>query len=172
MNRVRTTIEVISEAIGRLDAFLILPLLVVVAFEVLMRYGLNAPTVWAFEATTLLYGVHFALAFAYTHKHGGHVAIDVLAARLSKRWRSLLRIATNVVLFLPTVGLLAIWSSLYAATSWVHWERASTSWAPPLYPFKTIMALGFILLFFQGVANLMADLDALGRGADEPAARR
>ena len=30
-----------------------------------MRYGFNAPTIWAFEATIFLYGVHFMLSFAY-----------------------------------------------------------------------------------------------------------
>jgi len=154
-------IDALNENVGYFNAFLILPLLGVVTFEVIMRYGFNAPTVWAFEATTLLYGVHFMLAFAYTHKHNGHVAIDVFEMRLPTKARTLLRIIVNIVLFIPTIGLLSIWSVIYAMTSWENLERASTSWAPPFYPFKTIMAIGFILLFLQGIAKLIQDFRAL-----------
>ena len=161
MRNVDRFIDALNENVGYYSSFLILLLLGVVSYEVVMRYGFNAPTIWAFEATTLLYGVHFMLALAYTHKHNGHVAIDVFEARLAKKPRTWLRILVNIVLFIPTVGLLSIWSIIYAATSWANWENASTSWAPPFYPFKTIMAIGFVLLLLQGIAKLMQDLREL-----------
>jgi TRAP-type mannitol/chloroaromatic compound transport system permease small subunit len=156
----------LNERVGRYDAFLIIPLIVVVTYEVIMRYIFNAPTVWAFEATTFLYGVHYMLGLGYTYKHDGHVAIDIFEARLAKRSRTFLRIVVSLVLFIPTVGLLSIWSVLYAATSWQNWEKASSSWAPPLYPFKTFMAIGFILLFLQGIAKLIGDFRSLS-GSDQ-----
>jgi TRAP-type mannitol/chloroaromatic compound transport system permease small subunit len=165
MLHVDRTIDALNENVGFYGSFVILALLGVVTYEVIMRYGFNAPTVWAFEATTLLYGVHFMLAFGYTHKHHGHVAIDVLEVHLPRKSRAVLHIVVNLVLFLPTIGLLSIWSVIYAATSWANLEKASTSWAPPLYPFKTIMAIGFILLLLQGIARLIQDVRAL-RGAD------
>ena len=146
---------------GRITAYLAIPLIAVVAYEVAMRYIFNAPTKWAFEATTFIYGVHFALGFAYTHMHEGHVAIDIFESKLPARPRTILRIAVNCVLFIPTIGLLAVWSVIYASTSWQNWERASTSWAPPVYPFKTFMAIGFVLLFLQGLAKLIHDFRSL-----------
>jgi TRAP-type mannitol/chloroaromatic compound transport system permease small subunit len=157
MVRIDGIIDTLNEQVGYYSALLIFLLVGVVSYEVVMRYGLNAPTRWAFEATTLLYGIHFMLALAYAHKHNTHVAIDVFEARLPHKPRTLLRIVTNLVLFLPTVGLLAVWSIIYASDSWSNWEQASTSWAPPLYPFKTIMALGFVLLWLQGFAKLIQD---------------
>lgn len=162
MVKVDRTIDALNETIGYYSAFLILPLLGVVAYEVMMRYLFRAPTIWAFEATTLLYGMHFMLALAYTHLHNGHVAIDIFEARLPKKPRILLRILVNLVFFIPTVGLLAVWSVIYAATSWANLELAPTSWAPPYYPFKALMALGFVLLFLQGVAKLIQDFRTLG----------
>ncbi|MCK5193925.1 MAG: TRAP transporter small permease subunit [Desulfobulbaceae bacterium] len=156
----------LNEKIGIYTSLLTIPLILVVVYEVIMRYAFNAPTIWAFEATTFIYGVHFMLGLAFTHKHDGHVAIDVFESRLAKKPRTILRVTTNLVIFIPTVGMLAIWSVIYALTSWQNWEKASTSWAPPLYPFKTIMAIGFILLFLQGVAKLIGDLRSLG-GSDQ-----
>ncbi|MDF1581446.1 MAG: TRAP transporter small permease subunit [Desulfuromonadales bacterium] len=158
---IEKSINGINEKIGYLTSFLILPLVLVVAYEVVMRYLFNAPTIWVFEATTLIYGTHFMIGIAYTHKHDGHVAIDVFESRLPERLRTILRLIVNLLLFMPTVGMLSIWSVIYAADSWRNWEHASTSWAPPLYPFKTLMAIGFILLLLQGVAKGLNDFRSL-----------
>lgn len=154
-------INSLNEQVGFYSSFLIIPLIGVVVYEVVMRYIFNAPTVWAFEATTFIYGVHYMLGFAYTLKHDGHVAIDVFESRLASKSRTILRIIVSLILFVPTVGMLSVWSVIYAVTSWQNWEKASTSWAPPLYPFKTIMAIGFILLFLQGTSKLLADFRSL-----------
>ncbi|MCF6180347.1 MAG: TRAP transporter small permease subunit [Geopsychrobacter sp.] len=158
---IEKSINSLNEKVGYFTSFLVLPLVLIVAYEVVMRYAFNAPTIWVFEATTLIYGIHFMFGFAYTLKHDGHVAIDVFEARLPKKPRIILRLLTSLVLFLPTVGMLSIWSVIYAADSWRNWEHASTSWAPPIYPFKTLMAIGFILLLLQGIARLLHDFRAL-----------
>ena len=163
MNPLANGINRLNDFIGGITGFLALPLIFVVVYEVFMRYVFNAPTSWGFEATTFIYGVHFVLGFGYTLKHDGHVAIDVFEARLSARPRTLLRIVVNLVLFIPTIGLLAWYSCIYAMTSIKMLEHASTSWAPPVYPFKTIMAIGLILLFLQGVAKLIEDIKSLGQ---------
>lgn len=154
-------IDALNEYTGRLTAYIILPLVLVVAYEVFARNLFNAPTIWAFEATNFIYGVHFVLGFGYTLRHEGHVAIDVFEARLPARPRAILRLIAGVILFLPTVGLLAYGSVRYARDSWGHLEKASTSWAPALYPYKTLMAVGFVLLLLQGVSRLIHDWQAL-----------
>jgi TRAP-type mannitol/chloroaromatic compound transport system permease small subunit len=161
MSIIENSINSLNERVGKLTAYLIMPLFAVVVIEVFMRYLFNAPTIWAFEATTLLYGCHFALGFAYTYKHDGHVAIDVFESRLETRPRTILRIIVSLVLFIPTMGLMAMAGIRYAANSWENWELASSSWAPPLYPFKTIMAIGFVLLLLQGIAKLISDFRSL-----------
>ena len=154
-------INALNEVVGRMTAYLALPLIFIVVYEVFMRYLFNAPTIWGFEATTLIYGAHFALGFGYTLKHNGHVAIDIFESKLPDRPRTILRIIINLILFIPTLGLLSLGGIRYAATSWSNQELASTSWAPPIYPFKTILAIGFVLLLLQGIAKLIEDFSAL-----------
>ncbi len=115
MRKIAQAIDALNENTGYYSSFLVLPLLAVVSYEVVMRYGFNAPTTWGFEATTFLYGVHFVLGLGYTHKHNGHVAIDVFEARLATRTRTLLRIVVNLLIFIPTMGLISIWSVIYAS---------------------------------------------------------
>lgn len=161
MIKLDSAIDNLNEKIGFYAAYLILPLIGVVGWEVMMRYGFNAPTSWAFELTVFIYGVHYSLALAYAHKHNTHVAIDVFESRLSEKSRTILRIITNIVLFLPSIGLLTLYTSQLAFFSWQQWEHASSSWAPAIYPYKTLMAIGFILLLLQGMAKLIQDIRAL-----------
>lgn len=163
MQIVANGINGLNQKVGWLTSYMALPLIIVVVYEVMMRYLFNSPTIWAFEATTLIYGSHFILGFGYTHKFDGHVAIDVFEARLPAKPRTWLRIIVNLVVFMPTIGMLSIWSVIYAATSWKNGELASTSWAPPIYPFKTVMAIGFILLLLQGLAKLIEDFRSLSQ---------
>jgi len=161
MLKLERALSALNEKIGFLSSFLILPLVGVVTFEVMMRYGFDAPTTWAFEMTTFLYGMHYMLTLGYAHKYDGHVAIDVFESKLPNKPRTIMRIITNLVIFIPTIGMFSVWSVIYASTSWQGWERASSSWAPPVYPYKTIMAIGFILLLLQGIAKLLHDIRSL-----------
>ncbi len=161
MFKIAEAIDAFNEKFGFYASYLVLPLISVVVWEVLMRYVFNAPTSWAFELTVFLYGVHFCFALAYAHKHNTHVAIDVFEARLAEKPRLILRIITNTVMFLPTIGLLTFYICVMAVNSWQQWEHASSSWAPPIYPLKTLMALGFFLFFLQGVAKLIKDIRSL-----------
>ena len=161
MFKIDEAIDNLNEKIGLYASFLVLPLIIVIVFEVFMRYGLNAPTSWAFELTVFLYGLHYSFAMAYAHKHNTHVAIDVFESRLSEKSRLVLRIITNAVLFLPTIGMLTVYMCIMAANSWQQWEHASSSWSPAIYPYKTLMALGFILFFLQGIAKLIQDIRSL-----------
>ncbi len=161
MFKIDRAIDALNEKVGFYGSLLVLPLIGVVVFEVFMRYGFNAPTSWAFELTVFLYGVHYSIALAYALKHNTHVAIDVFESRLSPKPRLKLRIFTNLALFIPTIGLLTYYTCAMAATSWQQWEHASSSWAPAVYPYKTLMAIGFVLLFLQGLAKLIQDIRSL-----------
>ena len=154
-------IDTLVEKIGFYASYLILPLIAVVVYEVFMRYGLNAPTSWAFELTVFLYGLHYSFALAYAHKHDTHVSIDVFESRLPPRPRLILRIVTNLVLFMPAIGLLTYHVGVLAVNSWQQWEQASSSWAPAIYPYKTLMAIGFLLFLLQGFAKLIQDIRSL-----------
>jgi TRAP-type mannitol/chloroaromatic compound transport system permease small subunit len=154
-------IDVFSRKEGEIGALLIVPLTVVVIYNVIMRYVFDMPTIWGFELTTFLYGIHYMLGLSYTYVHGGHVKVDVLTTRFSTRTQAIINIITNVGIFLPVFSLLTIWSFKYAFTSTVELEHNSTSWGPPIYPIKIIMALSFLFLFIQGVSELLKDIRSL-----------
>lgn len=97
--RLSRWIDKFITAQGEWTSLLILPLLLVVIYEVLMRYGFNAPTVWGFEATTFLYGLHFMFGISYTDVTGGHVKVDIFTPPAPKKVQAFLGALTTFVFF-------------------------------------------------------------------------
>jgi TRAP-type mannitol/chloroaromatic compound transport system permease small subunit len=161
MQQIARFIDALNEFVGRYSSYLILLLIGVVGYEVLMRYAFNAPTVFAFELTVFIYGVHYSLALAYAHKHNTHVSIDIFESRLAQRPRALLSLIVYLVIFVPTIGLLTTGSIIYAIDSFKMRELASSSWAPAVYPYKILMAIGLILWFLQGIARMIDNFRSL-----------
>lgn len=143
---------------GQISSMLALPLLFVVLYEVIARYLFNAPTTWAFELTTFIFGVHYMLGLAYCDVYGGHVRVDIFTSRLPRKPQAIVGIITMVVFFMPVMICMTIASWKYASISIAGREVNPTSWAPPVYPVKTLMALAFTFLLIQGLSNLLHNI--------------
>ncbi|MBF0202239.1 MAG: TRAP transporter small permease subunit [Desulfamplus sp.] len=154
-------LKTISIKEGEWSSFLVYPLLIIVVYEVFMRYAFNAPTSWGFEATTFLYGLHYMFGMAYTDVHDGHVRVDIFTSLLTEKKQYIMKIVTNLLFFMPVMVCMTIWAFKFAYTSTMGLEVNSTSWAPPIWPLKILMACCFLLLLLQGIANLLSDIHSL-----------
>ena len=81
--------------------------------------------------------------------------MDIFTSRLPEKTRAMLNLITHCVFFLPVFSCLTYYVFQYAFTSTMQHEVNSTSWAPPIYPFKVIMAVCFFFLLLQGISNLI-----------------
>lgn len=159
------TLDGISEWSGRAVAWLIVPMVLSLVYEVMARYVFSAPTVWAYDATYMLYGTFFMLGAAFTLKRKGHIRTDFFYANWSPRWQGAVDAALYLFCYFPALAIF-LWVALdYAATSWSRGERIVTSpWMPPVYPFKTVLPVTAALLLLQGVSELLKSLYAAARG--------
>jgi TRAP-type mannitol/chloroaromatic compound transport system permease small subunit len=87
--------------------------------------------------------------------------VDIFTSLAPPKVQAGLAALTTIVLFLPVMICMTIAAGKFAWTSIIGLERNSTSWAPPIYPFKVIMALCFFFLLMQGISNLIRDLQTL-----------
>lgn len=161
LQELSSRIDVFSRKMGEWSALLILPLTIVVIYEVVMRYAFDAPTIWGFELTTFLYGVHFMLGLAYTDVTNGHVKVDIFTARARTRTQAMIVLLANLIIFLPVFTCMTIWAWKYAITSTLQLELNSTSWAPPIWPVKLIMAVAFSFLLIQGISTILKAIHSL-----------
>jgi len=150
------SIESLNIWIGRAFGWCILILTLSVAYEVFVRYVLNAPTVWAFDMMVQMYGALFLMAGPYALAQDSHVRADVVYRLIPIRWQARIDFALYILFFFP--GMLALF--------WFGWEIASDSWryqevswnSPAriqIYFFKTLIPVAGGLLIIQGVSECM-----------------
>lgn len=155
LRRVLAAVDRVSEGSGRASAWLIVPFILGITYEVGARYLFNAPTIWAYDLAYMLYASIFMLGAAYTLRRGAHVRADFLYNALAERKRAFIDVA-GYLLFLPLLGLFLHAMTDHALHSWEIREKSSESaWYPPLYPLKWMMVVALALLLLQCVAELV-----------------
>lgn len=156
MTSVIHAIEELNIWIGRAFGWCILILTLSVAYEVFVRYVLNAPTVWVFDMMVQMYGALFLMAGPYALAQDTHVRADVIYRLLSVRWQARLDLILYFLFFFP--GMLAlVWYGWEIAMD--SWRYKEVSWNSPariqIYFFKTLIPLAGGLFIIQGVAECM-----------------
>ena len=166
--RVVRAIDSFVHACGKAVAWLILPMVLSLVWEVTARYGFNAPTEWAYDMTFMLYGTFFMLGSAWTLQRGGHIRTDSFYANWSVRTRARVDLACYAIFFFPAFAILAWLGAEYFWKSFGQNERIVTSpWLPIVWPFKFVIPAAAVLLLLQGISEC---IKAWGRafGPDEP----
>ncbi|MBI5967453.1 MAG: TRAP transporter small permease subunit [Deltaproteobacteria bacterium] len=151
------SIDFLNEWVGKISGWLIIPLTLLVIYDVTLRYVFNRPTVWAWDINIQLLGALVVLGGGYTLLHGGHIGVDVLVVQLSSRRRAMVDLITSLFFFF-SIGVL-LWKAVGEASFSVQIRELYTSvFAPPIYPFKILMVVGILLLLLQGMVKFIRDL--------------
>ena len=152
--RVASALDVVARTAGKAVAWLILPMVGSLVWEVVARYFFSAPTVWAYDMTFMLYGTFFMLGSAWTLQRGGHIRTDVYYGKWSHRTQARVDLVCYVVLFFPAMLVFFWLGAEYFWKSFQQNERIVTSpWLPIVWPFKFVIPATAALLVVQGVAE-------------------
>src|SRR5262245_18763518 len=95
-------------------SWLSVPLVLAVSYEVIARYLFNAPTIWAFDATYMLYGALFMLGAAYALHKGAHIRTDFFWEKFSARKKGWIDAVSYVMFFFPGFATL-LWLGTHEA---------------------------------------------------------
>jgi TRAP-type mannitol/chloroaromatic compound transport system permease small subunit len=158
-------IDKFTDTTGTWVAWLNLPLVLAVAYEVIARYAFNAPTIWSFDVTYMLYGTIFMLGAAYALHKGAHIRTDFFYEKWSDRTRGVVDSISYVVFFFPSLIMLLAASgseAWYAYT--INETSEQTPWRPILWPFKAVVPLTCLQLLAQGVSEFIKSFYAARTG--------
>jgi TRAP-type mannitol/chloroaromatic compound transport system permease small subunit len=161
--------------IGKLMVGVTILAVLVISFEVIMRYLFGAPTNWGHELMTLLFAIFYVAAGGYAHYYRAHVRVDVFYSTRSERTRAVLDLCTSVFFFLfVTVFTYTSWNFYWSSQTMeagaeilgmaVSGERSFTDWGPAYYPIKFMMPFGGVMLFLQGVVWFIRDVHMVATG--------
>jgi TRAP-type mannitol/chloroaromatic compound transport system permease small subunit len=157
-------IDLISEWSGRIFIWLVIPLTILVVYEVISRRFLNAPHIWAPEVIDFIYGPHFMLVAAYTLLYRAHVSIDIIYQRFRPRVRGILDIFTHLVFFFPFCIIVFQQGIVFAQTSWSIGETSESAALGVVPLVKTVIPVTFGLILLQGLANFIRSMTLAVRG--------
>ena len=158
-------IENIVEFSGRTVRWFSVALILVVSYEVLMRYAFTQPSMWPYDLSCMLGASLAVIALSYAHLYRRHVKVDILYNRLSDRGKSIIEVIGHLIFFLPFAILLSVVSVKWAVESIISGEVMTlTGWYPPMAPLRVVMAVGFILLLLQGSIHFFRDAYFLTKG--------
>ena len=154
----------VSEWAVKVGLWLVLLLIVVITYDVIMRYVFNAPTNWAFCLSYMLGGIIAATGLAYVHYHNANVRVAIIYSRLSPKRKLIFDTLFSSIFLFPLFSLL----------TWIFWKDAlysysiqelalESTWYPVLWPFKTLMAVGISLFWLLAIIMFVKDVLTLAR---------
>jgi TRAP-type mannitol/chloroaromatic compound transport system permease small subunit len=165
--RIVRAIDRFTDTTGTWIAWLNVPLVAVVSYEVIARYAFGAPTIWSFDMTYMLYGTIFMLGAAYALHKGAHIRTDFFFERWSIRTKGIIDSTAYLVFFFPAIitFLVVSWTE-----GWYAFQIGETSeqtpWRPILWPFKLVVPLACLLLLIQGVSETIKSVYAARLGIE------
>lgn len=165
MSTTIVAIDTFSLWIGRVVAWLTIPLMAAMIYEVFARYYFTAPTVWAYDISRMVYGAMFVLGAAYALSKGVHIRSDFLYRKWSVLTQGRVDLALYVICYFPAMIILLWVSTEWAWASLSRGERGTdTSWMPLLGPVKSTLPVGVVFLIIQGISELLKSWHAAHKG--------
>ena len=159
MEKLIKRIEKVSDFSGKIAAWMIVPMILVIVYTAFMRYALNNTPNWGFEVSLFVYGIHFILGGAYTLKEKSHVRVDILPHYLSIKGQKILEILGLIITFVVCIVILWL-GAKYSWQSTKIWEHSmhQTAFNPPIWWFKWFIPISAGLVALQAIASLLKEI--------------
>lgn len=155
MQNLLLAVDRFSTWIGKLFAWTVVGLTVLISWEVFSRYVLNKPHAWVLDAQIMLYGTLFMTAGAYTLSKAGHVRGDVLYGFFRPRTQATIDLVLYIIFFLPGIVALTWAGWTYFGDSLAIREQTFNADPLPVYPFKFVIPFAGAVLLLQGLVEIV-----------------
>ena len=146
----------VSAWFGKAFAWSIIFMTFAMAYEVFVRYLLNAPTSWSLDVSFIMYGALFMMGGAYTLSRGGHVRGDFVYRLWQPRTQAKVEFVLYFIFFFPGVLalILAGWKYAYRSVGYLEVSINSPA-GVPVFQLKAVIVAAGLLLLIQGIAQVM-----------------
>ncbi|TMV64448.1 TRAP transporter small permease [Thioclava sp. BHET1] len=144
---------------GLLFALGIIASALILLNEVVLRYGLDSPTIWAHETTIFLCAMAFTYGGLYCSARNSHIRVVLLYDLATGRTKRVLDTIISVICLIASAFFAwAAWTmvqkSLFRPDGSIHLETSGSAWDPPfpaylkmfLFAVLCLMTLQFLIL--------------------------
>jgi len=150
-------VEAVNKVVGKFSMYLVFGMIGVLLFESISRTIFDKPHIWVVEVAQFTMAAYYLLGGGYSMILKGHVRMDLLYGRWSKKKKATVDLFTGLFLIFYLVFLLyGAYSSIEYAV--MYGQRNRSAWAPLMAPIKIIMGTGVLLMLLQTIATFFKDL--------------
>jgi TRAP-type mannitol/chloroaromatic compound transport system permease small subunit len=148
-------IDSVNAWIGRRLSWLILAAVVVSAANATVRKVFDTSSNSWLELQWLLFSVVFLLCSPWTLLDNEHIRIDIVNNLLPQRVRNIIDVIGHAFFLLPLAVIMIITGLPFFLGSFELNEQSTNAGGLPQWPAKSLIAIGFALLLFQGISELV-----------------
>ncbi len=153
-------VDLICEKVGRFVMYWVFFMMFLLILSFVTRNIINIPLMWIIEMAQFTITAYYLLGGGYSMLTDDHVRMDLFYGKLSKRGKAKMDIFTSIFLifFLSVLFFGSITSLIYTIETK---QKLFTAWAPYVWPIKSLMLLGILLMLLQAFSTLFKDIDNL-----------
>ena len=152
-----SVVDSICERVGRFVMYGIFLMMFLLILSFITRNIINFPLMWIIEMAQFTITAYYLLGGGYSMLADDHVRMDLFYGKLSKKGKAKMDIFTSffLIFYLAILFFGSITSLIYTIETK---QKLFTAWAPYVWPIKTIMSFGILLMLLQSFSMFFKDL--------------
>lgn len=152
---VSRVIDSINSWLGKWVSWLIVVVVIVSAANAVSRklFGLSS-NAWL-ELQWIMFSVIFMACSPWTLMSNEHIRIDIVNSMFRKRIRDSIDVFGHIAFLLPFTIVMIVTGWPFFLASFRLNEQSFNAGGLPQWPAKSLVVIGFTLLFFQGISELI-----------------
>ena len=150
-------VDIICERVGRFVMYWVFFMMFLLILSFVTRNIINFPLMWIIEMAQFTITAYYLLGGGYSMLTDDHVRMDLFYGKLSIKGKAKMDIFTSIFLifFLALLFFGSITSLIYTIETK---QKLFTAWAPYVWPIKTLMLFGILLMLLQAFSTLFKDI--------------
>ena len=159
--KIISIIDTFTEYTGKFISIFVIILVLLVGYDVSMRYLFNSGSIAIQELEWHLFSIILLLGSAYTLKHDEHVRLDIFYSSklINDKVRIWLDVLGTLLILLPFCLLIIVSAWPFVTQAYIHNEISpDPGGLPARWLIKAAIPLGFFFLLIQGIAEALKKL--------------
>jgi TRAP-type mannitol/chloroaromatic compound transport system permease small subunit len=148
-------IDAVNYWIGKWVAWLVVAAVLVSAANATVRKVFDTSSNAWLELQWYLFALVFLLCASWTLMANEHVRIDIVNNLFSRRVRNWIDVFGHLFFLLPFTLVMIVTGWPFFLASWRVSEVSTNAGGLLVWPIKFLVPLAFLLLFFQGISELI-----------------
>jgi len=164
MQWIESFCDTCAKYLGVIISFLLILMMVNVAFDTLNRYLMNSNSVALQEMEWHLFSVIILLGTSYALSEEGHVRVDILYTNFSAKKKAIINMVGGITFMLPLSLLVAFGSLGFVEEAYIFKEQSvDQGGLPKIKNIKGLIPTSFFILIFMSVGYFARNYNLLKR---------